>query len=1118
MTQQIINIGATPNDGQGDTLRVAFNKVNDNFTEVYNLASDPAAGPDGAVQFRATNNLRTIAYSAGVWVSFGTPARFYISTDGYSFERKDYPISSAIVINHAISISTVAEDSRFVAVGSGGTVITSTDGGATWVIRTTGSTANLNSVSFDPVRNQYVVVGDNGVILTSTNLTTWVPQASGVTTNLHSITYNSAIIGYIVVGDGGTILSSLDGTGWETQTASTSINLRGATSTSQYYVITGDNGFISTSVNGVIWVNQISGTDQALTGVASGVTGNLQTTLYTTGSNHIALTSNNGANWTAVTVGANTDFNSVVYDNGFFYTVGSNGVITYTSNTSSWAGTRGVANTFSGDATFVYDDIANTLIVNSIDASTGNVTANVVIANAVSASTIAVSGISNLGNVGNVTIAGGTNGYVLSTDGAGNLNWIPGAAILANITLVNTVNTPNTYVTATQQVTNYISVNSTANFTLNMPVAFTGTVFGGIPGNTTVYIASINTSSNQVTVANTIGGPALTMSTANGNCYMQFVDTRITTSQQNALTEGIKVTITDIIGANVGNNYPLNGNAYFAKVHTSTDFSIFYDADLKTPVNSILFPEYQGFGRVTALTAVDAAGVSKIIAGNNITISPTDGTGVVTISSTGGGGNTNVVSIPAIYFTAPVNGNNQTFSNGFLTSYVSSDDLTVFLNGALLENGFYTLSGSTLTITTDLSAGDSIDIIRQFAANVIQPGGNGVPGGYNTELQYNNNGTFGGIATVTYDGSNITLGDLSNVKITGGINGQTIITDGVGNLSWANASTGDYGNSNVKSYLESGFDGNIIPIGNNIYNLGSPTNQWKDLYLSGNTLYLNGTPVTIENNSLVVGGKLVLTADTPIEGDIEISGNVVALDATFSGNVIAGEVTAGNIQLGGTLTATDGVFTNLTSINSNLGNVANLTILGGNLNQILSTDGTGNLQWIDRTSGTGPSGPVKSVQFNDGAGNFGGSSFLTYDSANTTLNVAGDLLANTLSIGTGVFSFSKSFIHSAVTNSTLPDQEIYSIDAATTSGMDFVIISTDEASSSRQTTRFSVIHYNANISFTETTTMVINNYLGNWNISYNTGSVIKDPQIVLTFTSETSNVIVHRMMITTYEP
>lgn len=37
MANQIINVGAVPNDGTGDTLRVAFIKTRDNFAELYNL-------------------------------------------------------------------------------------------------------------------------------------------------------------------------------------------------------------------------------------------------------------------------------------------------------------------------------------------------------------------------------------------------------------------------------------------------------------------------------------------------------------------------------------------------------------------------------------------------------------------------------------------------------------------------------------------------------------------------------------------------------------------------------------------------------------------------------------------------------------------------------------------------------------------------------------------------------------------------------------------------------------------------------------------------------------------------------------------------------------------------
>ena len=35
MAQQIINVGAAPNDGQGDPIRTAFTKTNSNFSELY---------------------------------------------------------------------------------------------------------------------------------------------------------------------------------------------------------------------------------------------------------------------------------------------------------------------------------------------------------------------------------------------------------------------------------------------------------------------------------------------------------------------------------------------------------------------------------------------------------------------------------------------------------------------------------------------------------------------------------------------------------------------------------------------------------------------------------------------------------------------------------------------------------------------------------------------------------------------------------------------------------------------------------------------------------------------------------------------------------------------------
>ena len=40
MTKQVINVGTSANSKNGDPLRTAFIKINENFTEVYNSSTD----------------------------------------------------------------------------------------------------------------------------------------------------------------------------------------------------------------------------------------------------------------------------------------------------------------------------------------------------------------------------------------------------------------------------------------------------------------------------------------------------------------------------------------------------------------------------------------------------------------------------------------------------------------------------------------------------------------------------------------------------------------------------------------------------------------------------------------------------------------------------------------------------------------------------------------------------------------------------------------------------------------------------------------------------------------------------------------------------------------------
>jgi len=105
MAKQTINIGTTANDGTGDPLRTAFDKVNDNFTELY---SDDAgdvgsiiAGTGIAVD-QATGDVTVSVSDDGVtYAKMG--AEF---TTAATISASDVDFSSAAVFTKTLSGTT----------------------------------------------------------------------------------------------------------------------------------------------------------------------------------------------------------------------------------------------------------------------------------------------------------------------------------------------------------------------------------------------------------------------------------------------------------------------------------------------------------------------------------------------------------------------------------------------------------------------------------------------------------------------------------------------------------------------------------------------------------------------------------------------------------------------------------------------------------------------------------------------------------------------------------------------------------------------------------------------------------------------------------------------------
>jgi hypothetical protein len=131
MAQEIINTGALPNDGEGDPLRVAFTKINNNFSELFSESS--SEGSNGAIQY----NLVTVGYGATAHsvITGGVVTDIVIDLVGSGYKSLNPP---------SVSITPASGDTT----GSGATAIAEvTDDYVSSILITNGG----NSYTLPPI-------------------------------------------------------------------------------------------------------------------------------------------------------------------------------------------------------------------------------------------------------------------------------------------------------------------------------------------------------------------------------------------------------------------------------------------------------------------------------------------------------------------------------------------------------------------------------------------------------------------------------------------------------------------------------------------------------------------------------------------------------------------------------------------------------------------------------------------------------------------------------------------------------------------------------------------------------------------------------------------------------
>ena len=396
--------------------------------------------------------------------------------------------------------------------------------------------------------------------------------------------------------------------------------------------------------------------------------------------------------------------------------------------------------------------------------ATGNVTGgNLSTAGAVSAGTLTVSGVSSLGNVGNVGITGGTAGQYLRTDGAGNLSFATiGTSGIANGT--SNVDIPvsgGNVNTSVGGVANVFVVTSTgANVAGTLGVSGNANV--GNLGTTGVFAATLSASGNadvgnvnagnmsasgNITVGSGTGG---TISGANLVSANYFTGTLTTAAQPNITSVGALTSLSVVGNANVGN---LGTTGVFA-------------ATLSASGNANVGNIGAGVGSFSA--GVTAANLTS----NNLT-------------------NTRV-----------------TFTSGGVLSDASSFTFATG-NGLVSATAF---SGNG-TLLTNVAANTAVTVTANAQPNITSVGsltslsviGNAAVGNLSTvgEVSATGNGTFGNVATtgLMTAGNVTTSGSVSagSVSATGNVTGGNLSTAGAvtsatlgvsGNAAVGNLSTG----------------------------------------------------------------------------------------------------------------------------------------------------------------------------------------------------------------------------------------------------------------------------------------------------------------------------------------
>ncbi|HVT72268.1 MAG TPA: immunoglobulin domain-containing protein, partial [Lacunisphaera sp.] len=329
LTNAFAGTGATYVLGVGGLIQSSTD--NATFTRALTLTTAiPTIGNKGLLALKAMDGKLFVGGGGG---SNGSGTIFY-SSDGQSFTEATLPGTQ----NNITDFLRV-NSSLYYAVGNGGLILKSTDGGLNWTSVSSGTTSNILSITY--LNGQFLATAAGSRVLVSADGTTWTNYSLPIGgMQMNGIAYGNGT--YVAVGGSNNsgspfsyvLTSTTAASGsWTQRNVPTTETLKGIVFNNGVFTAVGTGGTIVRSTDGVNWwgAGGKLGTNVTCISVLNGrYYAGLN--LANLDSSHLisqsaVLISSNGDDWVQVPLGTANTPNRVELFNNRLYTANGNATI-----------------------------------------------------------------------------------------------------------------------------------------------------------------------------------------------------------------------------------------------------------------------------------------------------------------------------------------------------------------------------------------------------------------------------------------------------------------------------------------------------------------------------------------------------------------------------------------------------------------------------------------------------------------------------------------------------------------------------------------------------------------------------------------------------------------------